>query len=643
MGILLSAQGLTAAYGARTLFAEVSFTIEDGDRVGLIGPNGAGKSTLLRLLADAAAEQRIGGAVSRRRGLRVGYLEQVPRFAPDATIASVVREGLAGGLGEALRVSPGGGDGGDAEHPDWEREEQARQVMVALGFTGAADRPDIDEATPVATLSGGWQKRVALARELGRQPELLLLDEPTNHLDVESIEWLERLLARARYATVTVTHDRVFLQRVATRILELDRRNAGGLLAVEGNFEAYVRVKTANMEAQEQREVVLRNTLRRETEWLNRGAQARSTKQQARIQRAGELRDEVAGLGSRNVVRESALDFQGGETRAKRLIEAKGLAKRYGDRAIFEGANLLLAPGSRVALMGPNGCGKSTLIRVLLGDEPASAGTVKRADGLRVAYFAQDRGALDPELPVADTVCPDGDYVSFRGARVHVRGYLERFLFTTDQANLAVGKLSGGEQSRLLLAQLMLRPADVLVLDEPTNDLDLSTLAVLEDALVEHGGAVLLVSHDRRFVDRVATQLLAFAPKLSGSAGQRNEGADIVPFASLEQWERWRAERAAAEEAARRQAMAAASLASTGGAKAARKKLSYRDQRDYDAIEAKIAEAEEALRKAVAESEVPENASHPTRLVALLASVAERQGDVDLLYARWAELEELLK
>ena len=633
MGILLSAQGLTAAYGARTLFADVSFTIEDGDRVGLIGPNGAGKSTLLRLMADAAAEQRIGGAVSRRRGLRVGYLEQVPRFAAGATIASVVREGLAGGLGDALLAAASAGEGGDGGHPDWEREEQARQVMVALGFSGAPGRPDIDEATAVASLSGGWQKRVALARELGRQPDLLLLDEPTNHLDVESIEWLERLLGRARFATVTVTHDRVFLQRVATRILELDRRNAGGLLAVAGNFEAYVRVKTANMEAQEQREVVLRNTLRRETEWLQRGAAARTTKQQARIQRAGDLREEVAGLGARNTVRETALEFQGGETRARRLIEAKGLAKRYGERPIFAGANLLLVPGARVALMGPNGCGKSTLIRVLLGDEAPTEGSVKRADGLRVAYFAQDRGALDPEATVANTVCPDGDYVSFRGARVHVRGYLERFLFTTEQSNLAVGKLSGGEQSRLLLAQLMLRPADVLVLDEPTNDLDLSTLAVLEEALLEHGGAALLVSHDRRFVERVATHLLAFAPSAES-------GADIVPFASLEQWERWRVDQAAAEATSRGASLAEGQ--SSAAPKPARKKLSYRDQREYDTIEAKIGEAEAALRQAVEESESPENASHPTKLVALLTAVSERQLEVDRLYARWAELEQLL-
>jgi len=634
VGILLSAQGLTAAYGARTLFADVSFTVEEGDRIGLIGPNGAGKSTLLRLLADAAAEERIGGAVSRRRGLRVGYLAQIPRFADGATIASVVREGLGGGLQDALA---GGGAAADHDVEDWERAEQARQVMVALRFSGVRDRPDVDEDTPVASLSGGWQKRVALARELGRRPDLLLLDEPTNHLDVESIEWLERLIARARFATVTVTHDRVFLQRVATRILELDRRNPGGLLSVAGNFEAYIRVKTDNMEAQEQREVVLRNTLRRENEWLHRGAAARTTKQQARIQRAGDLRNEVAELTSRNITREAALEFQGNERRPRRLLEARGVGKIYGERQIFDDVNLLVVPGVRVGLLGANGCGKSTLIRVLLGDEAPTSGSVFRADGLAVAYFAQDRGALDLDRSVADTVCPDGDYVSFRGARVHVRGYLERFLFTFDQMNLAVGKLSGGEQSRLLLAQLMLQPADVLVLDEPTNDLDLATLAVLEDALTEHNGAVLLVSHDRRFLDRVATTILAFEGREGGAA---DAAAGVVPFASLEQWERWRAERTAKEPATSTGTGAAAGDPSDpASGKPARRKLSYRDQREYDGIEAKLGEAEAALKLAVAESELPDNASHPARLVSLLALISERQAEVDRLYARWAELE----
>jgi ATP-binding cassette subfamily F protein uup len=618
--ILLSAQGLSAAFGARPLFDGVSFTVEEGDRIGLIGPNGAGKSTLLRILADTAAgEQTLAGQVSRRRGLRVGLLEQVPRFAAGATVGSVI----AGGAPQA-----------DA---DWEQARDAETVMAKLGLSGAASGPGITPATPVAALSGGWQKRLALARELARQPDLLLLDEPTNHLDVESIEWLERLLAGSRFATITVTHDRFFLQRVATRILELDRRNAGGLLAVAGDYGAYVRVKAETMHAQERRETVLRNTLRRETEWLRRGAAARTSKQQARIARAGQLADEVAELETRNTKRVADLEFAGAERRPRRLIEARGVGKRYGERTIFAGVDLHVGPGSRVGLLGPNGCGKSTLLRVLLGEEPPSDGTVLRADGLAVAYFAQGRDALDPARTVANTVCPDGDYVSFRGARVHVRGYLDRFLFSPDQCDMAVGKLSGGEQSRLLLAQLMLREAQVLVLDEPTNDLDLATLSVLEETLSEFDGAVLLVSHDRYFVDQVATLILAFDVK--------RDGARVIPFASLAQWEAWRAEAAAAAQAEARAASASAAkpraadpsppAVPAGG----RRRLGYLEQREYDAIEANIAAAEAALAAAVADSERPENASDGAKLVELLALAAERQAEVDRLYARWAELD----
>jgi len=612
MAILLSAQGLTASYGARPLFDGVSFTVEEGDRIGLIGPNGAGKSTLLRMMADAGGgEHTQSGLVSRRRGLRVGYLAQVPHFAPGATVASVV----AG-------VLP------DGDHADWERVRDVEQLMARLALAGPTAGPGITPDTPVAALSGGWQKRLALARELAGQPDLLLLDEPTNHLDVESIEWLERLLARSRFATITVTHDRFFLQQVATRILELDRRNAGGLMAVAGDYGAYVRAKADSMHAQERREVVLRNTLRRETEWLRRGAAARSTKQQARIARAGDLAGEVAELGTRNVKRTAVLEFQAAERRPKRLIEARAVDKRYGDRTIFAGVDVTVAPGTRLALLGPNGCGKSTLLRVLLGEEQPSAGSVFRADGLAVAYFAQARDALDPERSVADTVCPDGDYVSFRGARVHVRGYLDRFLFESGQSDMAVGKLSGGEQSRLLLAQLMLREAQVLVLDEPTNDLDLATLSVLEETLTEFDGAVLLVSHDRYFVDRVATTILAFDASAPGTA-------TVTPFADLGQWEAWRAERAAASAGSGAQSAAAAPAAQP----AARKRLSYKEQREYDGIEASIAAAEATLRATIADSERPENASDHGRLVELLAAVTQRQAEVDQLYARWAELE----
>jgi len=618
VGILLGVEKLSAAFGARPLFEGVSFTIEEGERIGLIGPNGAGKSTLLRILADDLGPAQ--GNVARRRGLCVARLEQVPRFAPGATVRDTIEEGLP-------LVSVAGDDA---------RAEIARKVTATMALDGRNESAVNPDAL-IASLSGGWQKRVALAREMARQPDLLLLDEPTNHLDVEGIEALEVLLARAPFATLTVTHDRLFLQRVATRILELDRRNAGGLLSVAGDYVAYTRVKGEQMHAQERREIVLRNTLRRETEWLHRGAAARSTKQEARIQRAGALADEVTELGRRNQSRTATLDFQSSERRPKRLVEAKGVGQSYDGRAIFQGVDLFLGPGSRIGLLGPNGCGKSTLIRVLLGVEAPSEGTVLRADGLKVAYFQQTRDALDPARTLADTVCPDGDYVSYRGARVHVRGYLERFLFTSEQMNTPVGKLSGGEQSRLLLAALMLQEAQILVLDEPTNDLDLPTLAVLEEALTGFDGAVLLVTHDRYFLDQVATTILAFDPSpLPSPLPSPSSGANsIVPFASLAQWEGWRAERLVAARAAAKATNAASATASGAG----RRKLGYQEQREYDSIEETLARAETAVNEAVADSERPEHAADAARLIELLALVDQRRAEVDRLYARWAELE----
>jgi ABC transport system ATP-binding/permease protein len=611
LAILLGVQELSAAFGARPLFEGVSFTVEDGERIGLIGPNGAGKSTLLRILADDLGPDH--GSVARRRGLRVARLEQVPRFAAGATVRATIEEGAG-----TTRAS-------DSAHD--EHDDIVRAVMASLGLDGRAEAGVTPEAS-IASLSGGWQKRAALGRELARQPDLLLLDEPTNHLDVEGIEAIEELLRRAPFATITITHDRLFLQRVATRILELDRRNAGGLLSVAGDYVAYTRAKGEQMHAQERREVVLRNTLRRETEWLRRGAAARTTKQEARIQRAGALADEVQELGRRNQSRTAGLDFQSSEKRPRRLVEARGVGHGYGGRTIFRGVDLFLGPGSRVGLLGPNGCGKSTLIRLLLGVEAPAEGTVLRADGLQVAYFQQTREALDPARTLAETLCPDGDHVTFRGARVHVRGYLERFLFDHEQMNTPVGRLSGGEQSRLLLAMLMLREAQILVLDEPTNDLDLPTLAVLEEALTGFDGAVLLVTHDRYFLDQVATTILAFDSATSS----------IVPFASLAQWEGWRALR-----------LTAAREAATGGRKPdsaeakpatlARRKLGYQDQRQYDAIEATIARAEADLREAITDSESPKHAADAARLVELLSLVDARRAEVDRLYARWAELE----
>jgi ATP-binding cassette subfamily F protein uup len=600
LALLLSVQELAHAFGARPLFAGVSFTLADGDRVGLIGPNGAGKSTLLKILGgELAADQ---GTVASRAGLRVGHLAQTPLFPPDATVREAVRAGL--------------------RDQDPEHEALVDELLAKLDLGGEAAGAE----TPVARLSGGWKKRVALARELVKDPQLLLLDEPTNHLDVDSILWLEKLLASARFATVTVTHDRLFLHRVAGRILELDRRNAGGLMDVDGDYATFVERKAAAMATQEQREQQLRNTLRRETEWLRRGPPARTTKQEARIQRAAALADEVAELDTRNQSRTAGVDFAASGRKPRRLIEAKGIEKRYGDRAVFAGIDLFIGPGTRLGLLGPNGCGKSTLLRVLTGQEAPSVGTVLRADGLSYAFFEQNRESLDPDQRLCDAICDEGDYVDFRGARVHRHGYLERFLFRPEQMIMPVRMLSGGEQSRLLIARLMLRPAQVLVLDEPTNDLDLPTLTVLEEALQSFDGAVLLVTHDRYFLDQVATQILAFHTR-PGEEGQ------VSAFAGLGQWEAWRPTQAAPRVQRPREPAAESAPA--------KKKLSYKDQRDWETIEARITEAEAKVAALETECERPEVAVDGERLLALQAEIATGRAAVDVLYARWAELEEL--
>jgi ATP-binding cassette subfamily F protein uup len=609
VAILLTARTLSHAFSQRPLFDAISFTVSDADRIGLIGPNGAGKSTLLRILAGQATPDH--GEIVLRSGTRIGYLAQTPNFVADASVRSAVQSGLRSTH--------------DARPLDWDEEARVDAMLSKLQLTGAEVQPD----ARVDTLSGGWQKRVALARELVVEPDLLLLDEPTNHLDVESILWLERFILAGQFATITVTHDRMFLQRVSRRILELDRRNAGGLLSVDGDYAKYVEQKADAMAAQEQREQTLRNTLRRETEWLRRGPAARTTKQEARIERAAGLADEVAALGQRNRTRKADIELDARGRKTRKLIEAKAVSKSYGERSVFENLDLLIGPGTRLALLGPNGCGKSTLLRVLIGSEACSQGSVERAHELVVQTFEQNRESLDPDKTVADSVA-EGDAVDFRGSRLHRYGYLERFLFRPEQMQMRVGKLSGGEQSRLLIARLMLKPADVFVLDEPTNDLDFETLNVLQEALQEFAGAVLLVSHDRYFVDQVATQILAFhtAPAERGRT---------TLFADLHQWQAWHATQF---ENARPRDAASASKAT---ANQKRKKLSYKEQRDWETVEARILEAENQLNALGADANRPHVVSNAARALELHAAMEQKRTEIEQLYARWAELEALVK
>ncbi|MCL4838376.1 MAG: ATP-binding cassette domain-containing protein, partial [Thermoanaerobaculia bacterium] len=454
--VLLGCEGISKAFGARPLFAGVRFSLFAGDHVGMVGPNGAGKSTLLRILAGLETPDE--GSVTLRKGVRVGYVPQDPVFAPGESVAQVVAGALAG-------------------EDRLEEHARDRRVAVALGRSGFGD-----PAARTETLSGGWRKRLAIARELAREPDILLLDEPTNHLDVDAILWLETLLASEPKAFLAVSHDRYFLQRLARRAFELNRAFAGGLLEVEGSYADLLEARDERLRNQAAYEETLANLVRREVAWLRRGPKARTTKAKARIQSAGRLVDELALSRDRSRSGEATvgLELAGSERRTKRLWECRGLSKAMGARLLVSGLDLFLGPGTRLGVLGPNGSGKSTLLRLIVGELAPDGGTILTADRLRVAYFEQNRESLDPETTLQRALAPEGDSVVYRDRSLHVASWAKRFLFRPEQLVTPVGRLSGGEKARIVLARLMLRPADLLVLDEPTNDLDIPTLEVLE-------------------------------------------------------------------------------------------------------------------------------------------------------------------
>ena len=603
--LLVSLRDVSKAFGAAPLFAGLSLGVFEGDHVGLVGPNGSGKSTLLRILAGL--DEPSSGTRAARKRLRVGSVPQDPAFPEGTTVASVLASALDGlGLDE---------------------HEVEGRVAVAIGRAGFTDG-----VQPTRVLSGGWKKRLAIARALVGEPELLLLDEPTNHLDVEGILWLEELLPREPEAFVAVSHDRYFLEAVAGRVIELNRAFAEGLLDVKGRYSVFLETKDELLAGQAAYQESLRNRVRGELDWLSRKARARTRKAQARIDEAQRLQDELADLDSRSRGSSVSIDFAATERKTKRLVVAEGLGKSYGARVIVRGLDLVLGPGTRLGLMGANGTGKSTLLRLLAGQEPPDEGAVEHAPGLRVVMFDQHRSRLDPAVSLKRTLAPFGDAVVFQGRSMHVAGWARRFLFRSEQLETPVGRLSGGEQARAVLARLVLEPADLLLLDEPTNDLDIDTLEVLEESLLEFPGALVLVTHDRYLLDRVSTRILA----LDGRGG-------AVPYADYDQWEA--GQRAAAESPSRtkapeRPAPGASGPPSAGVAGPSKpKKLGYLEQREWDEMEARILEAEgrlDACRKAAAE---PGVAADHVELQRRLTALTDAQAEVDRLYARWAELE----
>jgi ATP-binding cassette subfamily F protein uup len=599
--LLISCQDLAKAFGAAPLFEGLSFGLFEGDHVGLVGPNGSGKSTLLKILAGL--EPPSAGTRAARKRLRVGYVPQDPGFDPGVTVESVLRE---------------------AAHDDHLDPQQVEgRIAVAMGKAGFADA-----AQPTATLSGGWKKRLAIARELATAPELLLLDEPTNHLDLDGILWLEELLAREPEAFVAVSHDRYFLEAVAGRIMELNQVYASGILDVKGRYREYLSAKDELLAGQAAYQESLRNRVRGELDWLSRKARARTRKSQARLDEADRLQDELAGLDARSLPAGVGIDFAGTERRTKRLLVAEGLTKSYGGRAVFRELDLVLAPGLRLGLLGPNGSGKTTLLRLLDGTEEPDAGRIERAPALQLVTFDQQRSQLDPTRSLRRTLAPAGDAVTFRGREIHVAGWAKRFMFRAEQLDTPVGRLSGGEQARALIARLMLEPADVLLLDEPTNDLDIPTLEVLEESLLEFPGALVLVTHDRYLLDRVSTQILA----LDGAGG-------ATAYMDYAQWEIGRGlaqgEAAGAGAAGRAKRGPRRGTATADG----RRRLSYRERREWEQMEERILEAERRLQECEQAAADPAVASDHEELSARLGALAAVQAEVDSLYARWAELE----
>jgi ATP-binding cassette subfamily F protein uup len=596
MPLLISCQSIHKSFGARPLFDNLSINISDGERIGLIGPNGAGKSTLMQILAGV--QKPDDGTISVRKLVRLSYVPQESVFTDEETVWTVV----AG-----------------APMPIEDEAERHAYVQVTLGKAGFSDFD-----AKAVSLSGGWRKRLSIARALAEQPDLLLLDEPTNHLDLEGILWLEKLLKTSSFASVVVSHDRYFLENVVSDMVEINRIYPDGLFRVRGNYSEFLIKREDFMAAQSKHQEALENRVNREVEWLRRGAKARTSKSKARIDAAGRLMEELADVNARSARGTTQIDFTASERKTKKLLVAIDVGKEIAGKRLFQNLKTALSPGVRLGLVGPNGSGKTTLLRLFTGELQPDEGVIERADNLRIVYFDQNRENLDPELPLRKALSPHGDSVIYRDRPVHVASWAKRFLFRAEQLDLAVGRLSGGEKARVHIARLMLEPADVLLLDEPTNDLDIPTLEVLEESLLEFTGALVLVTHDRYMLDRVSTRVL-------GLDGQG--GAEL--FADYSQWEQSLTQRqrkpARAETPAEPEKIAA------------KKRLSYMETRELERMEAQIAEAERELADRERDMHDPEFMRDPRRLHENYEKLQEAQAAVNRLYERWAELEAKLK
>ncbi|AWQ07154.1 ATP-binding cassette domain-containing protein [Bordetella bronchiseptica] len=590
---LITLTDVQLAYGHHPLLDHADFAIQEGERIGLIGRNGAGKSSLLRLLDGRT--QPDDGDIARSSGLRVATVEQEPDLDETGTVFDVVCDAHA--------------------HPeDWQRPARVRAALERLGLPAEA---------AIASLSGGMRKRVALARALVDEPDLLLLDEPTNHLDFDGIAWLEAMLRNWKGAAVIITHDRRFLDAVATRIVELDR---GRLLSFPGNFSQWQERKAQWLEAERLEQARFDKLLAQEEVWIRKGIEARRTRNEGRVRRLEQLRVERAERRER--VGNVSLALAQGQRSGKLVAELQDVSKAFGDKIVVRDYSTTILRGDRIGIVGPNGAGKTTLLKLLLGELPPDSGTVRQGSNVSVAYFDQMRAQLDENATLVDIISPGSEWVEIGGARKHVMSYLGDFLFSPARAGSPVSSLSGGERARLLLARLFARPANVLVLDEPTNDLDIETLELLEELLQEYAGTVLLVSHDRAFLNNVVTQTIA----AEGDGRWR----DYV--GGYDEWQAQRPAQAATPKAEKPVETAKPAAARPKPVRAAR--LSAWDLRELEALPDTIAAVE--ARQAELSGKLADGSLYrdaPDEVERINAELATLESELEEKFARWELLE----
>jgi len=631
---LLRAANLSLSFGSRTLFDDLEFVIEAGERVGLVGVNGSGKSTLMKLLAGTMKAD--SGLLQVQRGARVTVLDQEPTFPEGATVKSeleVAQAPLKAALDEHEKLSLALETSHDERtltrlselselierHGGWDTAHEARKLLDRLGVK--------DWERPVAELSGGLRKRVAIARALLSKPDLLMLDEPTNHLDAETVSWLEDELDDFEGSLLLVTHDRYFLDGLVDRIVEISAPGTAnpGLTSYPGNYQSYLEQKYVAEENAGIAEHKRQRWIGQEVAWLRRGPQARRTKSKARIERAHKL------LAEKGFQRPKVPQLQ--VATAPRLsqtvIETKRITQAFGDRVLFSDVSIIVQPGERIGIVGPNGAGKTTLLRTMLTELPPKSGTVTLGPRTKIAYFDQQRMTLDEDATVAENAWHD-EWVLLGDQKVRLSDYLDDLLFPIPMQKQKVSALSGGERNRLLLAKLFLQGANVLVLDEPTNDLDLVTLSVLENLLVKFTGAVLLVTHDRYFLDKVATSILSV-----GGDGEvvRYEG----------NWSMFQKLRKRGETPVQaKKNEPAQSAAPVAASKKPASKLTYKDQRELDGMEAAIDAAEQ--KKAALEAQLADPAvfAKASEVAKVSGELQKASAAVERLYGRWQELQNLV-